>query len=212
MAKFEHWQSGTAVLLVLGLMTGTAAPALMPAPAVAQLFPQSNQIRIPAGTLIPATYKDAERIVLKPDETLPLKLTITRNITSSMGTILIPEGSQIEGQLEPVEGGTQFVAKELVIKNGRRMDLSATSRVITRKEEITKGASTSSILKGALIGGAAAAVISEIFGSVGILKVLGGAGAGAVGGLLLGRKKTEVMVVDPKTDLDLTLNSDLRLG
>jgi hypothetical protein len=68
-------------------------------------------------------------------------------------------------------------------------------------------------LKGAAIGGAAAAALSGLTGDkkISILEVLGGAGAGAAGGLVLGRKKVDVVVINPNTDLALKLRSDLAL-
>ncbi len=211
MSNINPWQSGTAVLMMFGLLAGVAPPVLVAPPAMAQLLPQSSQVRISAGSLIPVTYDDAERIVLKPEETMDVTLAVSQNVTSSMGTILIPKGSQIKGELRPVEGGTQFVAQELVLKNGNRVAINATSAVLTRQEKLRRGASTGSILKGAAIGAAASAVISEIFGSIGLVKVLGGAGAGALGGFLLGRKSTEVIVVEPQDLASLRLNSDLIL-
>ena len=167
--------------------------------------------QVPPGTVIASDlFTEAERIVLNPDETLPLTIVTTEAVLTPRGTVLIPVGSTVEGQLEPVEGGTQFVAQSLVLKDGSRWDVTAASEVITRTETIDRGIDTDRIWQGALVGGAAAAIISEIFGDVGIFKVLGGTGAGALGGLILGRRKSaEVIVVDPKTDLDLTLNSDL---
>lgn len=67
-------------------------------------------------------------------------------------------------------------------------------------------------MAGSAGGGAAAGVLAEIFGDAGVLEVLGGAGAGALGGWLLGRReKVEVVVIDAKQDLDLTLDETLAL-
>ncbi len=209
-------RTGLATLLALGMSTSGLAPFLVPLPATAQLFPRSNRsdgVRIAEGTRIETTYEDAERIILKPDETLKVALVTTRSVRSSRGTVLIPRGSTIEGQLEPSGDGTQFVADALILRDGTRLNINAISEIITRTEEVKRGRNTGAIWQGALVGGAAAAIISEIFGNIGILEVLGGAGAGALGGFLLGgRKKAEVRVVDPQTDLDLTLESDLYLS
>jgi hypothetical protein len=84
---------------------------------------------------------------------------------------------------------------------------------ITETETIEKGSDTSSIFKGAAIGAAAAAVLSEIFGDIDFVEVLAGGGVGAVAGLLLGgRNEAEVVVINPDTDLDLTLQSDFVLN
>ena len=161
--------------------------------------------------MIPAAYRGAERIVLKPDETLPVTLTVVEDVRNSRGTTLIPKGSRISGQFEPEGEGTQFIANTLILTNRDRQDIAATSDVITRTEEVRAG-NKDRIWQGALVGGAAAAVLSEAFGNVGVFKVLGGAGAGALGGWLLGRKEgVEVVVVDAKQDLDLVLESSLNL-
>ncbi len=173
------------------------------------------QVSIPAGTRIPVRYEKAEKIVVTPDETTSLTLTVAADITNRNGNVLIPAGTKIVGQLEPVERrsekGSRFVARELVLNSDQRRDIDATSRVITRTERITKGASSGSILEGAAAGGAAAALISGVTGNhhIPVGAVLGGAGAGAVGGLLLGRRNADVVVIYPDRDLDLRLGSDL---
>lgn len=206
-------RTGLAALLVLGMSTAGVAPLLQAQPSQAQLFPRTSQRAntLRSGTVIPAVYQGANRIILRPDETLPVTLTVAENVRSSGGAILIPKGSRIGGQLEPANGGTQFVARTLILNNRQRQNISATSDVITRTEEIREG-NNDRIWQGALVGAGAAAVISEIVGDVGVFKVLGGAGAGALGGWLLGRQeRTEVVVVDAKQDLDLTLDSALAM-
>ncbi|HEY9798156.1 MAG TPA: S-layer homology domain-containing protein, partial [Leptolyngbyaceae cyanobacterium] len=181
---------------------------------VGQRLSQSRRVIIPAETVIPVRFDEAEKIVVTPEETAPVTLTVAQDIRSSSGTILIPSGSQIEGNLQPTDGGTQFVAQDLILKNSRqRLPIEATSKVITETETIKKGTDTSGILKSAAIGAAAAAVLSDILGDIDLREVLGGAGLGAIAGLLLGgREEAQVVVVYPDTDLDLTLESDLRLN
>ena len=209
------WHSSLSILLALGISTSGIAPLIQTQSAVAQLFPRSNRTSLAKGSTIPATYEGAERIILQPDETLAFTLVTTRSIRSSRGTVLIPIGSTIDGQLEPTRNGTQFVADTLTLRNGRRLNLDASSREITRTETIRKGSNMNAIWQGALVGGAAATIISAAVTDVGPLKSIGGAGAGALAGwLLAGRNgnRTEVLVVEPNNDLDLTLNSDLRLN
>ena len=50
-----------------------------------------------AGTPIAVRY-EKEKILVAPDETAPLTLTVNENIVSSQKTILIPSGSQIVGE------------------------------------------------------------------------------------------------------------------
>jgi len=215
MVAINPVRSGTAILMTFSILSGASAPVLISRAAQAaqpQLFSQSSRARVAEGTVIPVSY-DKERILLKPGESMEVTLKVDRNITSASGTILIPRGSTIEGELRPTEDdeGVQFVARELILRNGQRYDLDATSDVVTRREKLRRDANTASILQGAAIGAAASAVLSEIFGDIGFLKVLAGAGLGAAGGFFFGRKTVEVISVEPETDLDLTLESDLVL-
>ncbi len=219
----KRWQSETAFLMALGMASTIAAPVLLSTPAVAnsqsyligQIFPRSGSSSglVPAGTTIPIEY-DKEKIIVKPDETASVTLTVAQNINSESRRVVIPAGSRIEGELRPAEGGTRFVAEELIIKSGsrtQRLPIDATSEVITDTEVITEKTSPD-ILKGAAIGAAAGAVLSEIFGGIDLGEVLAGAGVGALASTILGGRKeeeVEVVVVRPEQDLDLTLQEDL---
>ena len=213
----KRWRSGTALTLTMTLVSTLAIPLVFIKPAtalpnqVAQRFPDTWRNSVPSGTEIPITY-EKDKIVVTPTETAPVKLTVARDITTSGGTVLIPEGSIIEGELRPASDGTQFVAKNLVIAGQTTKNpIDATSGIITRRETITKR-SDPKILQGAAIGGAAAAVLSEIFGRINILQVLGGAGLGALASVLVrNRQEVEVIVVNPQEDLNLTLQSDFVL-
>ena len=221
MFNFNHFKSGTATLLALTITSSTVVPIVTTASALAQGYPPRREqinIFIPSGTSIPVRY-DKEKIIVMPDETAPVTLTVATNVISSDGSVLIPEGSQISGDLKPVSGGTQFVAKELTFyrrqleKQSRAFPINATSNVVTRTEEITKGSSTTSILTGAAVGGGAAAAISALTGnhSISALEVLGGAGLGAVGGALLNRPKVNAIVIYPSQDLTVRLTSEFDL-
>lgn len=215
MFSFNSYKSGTAALMALAIVTGATAPIVTTTPASAQLFPQqqqTTQISIPTGTSIPVRYEQAEKIVVSPNETMPLTLKVAANIVNRSGSVLIPQGSLIVGELQPANGGSQFVAAELVTYQGRRQPINATSKVISTTQ-VSRGANTGNILKGAAVGSAAAAAIAGLTGNRNISagEVLVGTGAGAVGGLLLGRKKADVVVINPDTDLDVTLRSSLAL-
>ena len=229
---------GTSLLLTLGMTLATATP-LISNRAMAQFHPrrtflrnQQNQFpnnqqrqipnnqqrqfsiaRIPAGTLIPVEYEEAEKVVLSPDESMTLELKVAQDIRDVQGRVIIPFGSVVVGQLKPVSGGTQFLAEQLIISNRRRFRFDAISRVITDTEKITKGADAGDILKGAAVGGAAATLLSGITGDkvIATERVLAGAGLGALAGVLLGREKAEVVVIYPEEDLDLRLRSDFAL-
>ncbi len=213
MSIFNPWQSRTAALMALAIATGTTAPLVTTTPASAQLFPrQSTQMAIPSGTSIPVRYEQGEKVVVTPKETMQLTLTVAANVVNRSGSVLIPAGSEVIGQLQPANGGSQFVARELVIDQGRRQPINATSRVISQTQ-VRQGVSAGSILKGAVVGAAAGVALGGLTGNrrIGAGEVLLGTGAGAAGGAILGRGKADVVVINPDTDLDLTLRSSLTL-
>ncbi|MGF1512092.1 MAG: hypothetical protein ACFB5Z_00115 [Elainellaceae cyanobacterium] len=222
-----YWRSMTAVLAAMGVSSAAIAPLAAQAAVaqsirptrVSQLF-DSARITLPAGTPIDTVYDEVddegnavERIVVLPDETAPLSLTVARDIRSAAGTVIIPAGSTLEGELRPLEGdtpGTQFVSERVLLTSGQSYDIDAASGPVTRTEVITEERNPD-FIRGAVIGAAAAAVLAEVLGDIDILEVLGGAGLGALGILVFGGgdEEVEVVVVEPERDLDVTLRSDL---
>ncbi|MGB5961625.1 MAG: hypothetical protein WBG73_13245 [Coleofasciculaceae cyanobacterium] len=219
MFNFNSLKSGTAALLALGITSAAVAPLMTITPASAQVqnrFPQREQqnLIVSSGTSIPVRY-DKDKIVVMPDEKMSITLTVASDITNNEGRVVIPQGSKITGDIEPVSRGSRFVAREVTIyrrladKQSMPFSISGTSNVVTRMEEVKKGASTGSILTGAAVGAGAAAAIAAITGDRAIAteELLGGAGLGAVGGLFLNRKKVEAVVIYPDQDLTVTLTS-----
>lgn len=219
-------RTNIAVLMALSLGTSSIAPLVMlERPAAAGIFSQSNSVsqRNPvrggdvfSGTRIRVEEQDGKKIVIGPDENLAATLVTVEPVRSDRGTILIPRGTQIEGEFRPARDreGTQFFARRIIFRDGTERNLDASSNVINTRKRIRKGVNIDPIWQGAIVGGGASAIISSIVSDVGIFKVLGGAGAGALAGwLLAGRKKTEVIVIDPDVEsLELTLDSDLLLS
>ena len=182
----------------------------------------TSQSSITTGTNISVTYPDGDKIVLLPDETLPVTLQVAEAVRDSQGQLLIPRNSEIIGELRPVtvgsqQGslqGTQFVAQTLVLESGRQVALQAQSRVITTTETIRRGASIGEIFAGAVLGSGAAAAIGSVTGDEEIQtwEVLTGTVAGALGGLVLGRERVEVISVNPDSDLTLTVSQSVALA
>lgn len=217
----NRWQSKTALLMALGVISTATLPILMapatsaqPAPsATEQLVAQSSRVFVVAGTTIPVRYDKAERIIITPNETVPVTLTVAKNIRSSSGTIQIPVDSQVRGELKPVSGGSQFVAKDLILSsNGQRLPINAVSEIIAANQTITEKTKPKT-LEGAAIGAGAGAILGSIFGgAAGLgLGLLSGAGAGALTGQVKGggQKQVQVVEIDPDTDLHLFLRADL---
>ena len=214
MITSQKMRSTTAAILALVITVGTSAPLVVATPAEAQQLSQFDSIRIPSGSVIPVSY-EKDKIVVTPDETTPLTLTVARDIRTAQGRVLIPAGSQIVGQLQPVrrgnQKGTQFVARELILSSRQRYRIDGNSGIITRTEKVQKGASGGSVAQGAALGAAAAAGLAGITGDKAIAteEVLGGAGIGALAGALLGRRSVDVIVIRPQADLAIRLRSDL---
>lgn len=229
MFNAKYPKVATSSVMILSAVVATITNFANITPAQAQLFPESRPSRnrdynppssnrqfdantISRGFVIPIEYEE-EKILVTPEETVPVTLLVAADIKDNRRNVLIPYGSEILGQIEPSEdeSGSFFIAEEIVFPDGTSQPIDAVSEVVTRRETIKKGADTGDILKGAAIGGAAAAVLSEIFGDIGALEVLGGAGAGALAGLLLGGNEVELISIDPNNDLDLTLLTSLDL-
>jgi hypothetical protein len=172
---------------------------------------QPTSVTIPQGTIIPVKYEKAGKILVTKDEIAPLTLMTSQSIITQNGTVLIPAGTQIIGQLKPAQGGSQFVAQKLILTSGQEYQLSATSNIITKTETIKKGISTTGIIKNTVLGAAAAAAIAAVTGDKAIAteEVLGGAGIGGLIGLFFGKNSVDLIVVEPNTDLKLTINQDL---
>ncbi|MEH2268888.1 MAG: S-layer homology domain-containing protein [Nostoc sp.] len=179
--------------------------------AVGSTTPTPTSVTIAQGTAIPVKYDKAEKILVTKDETSPLTLTVSQNVVTQDGAVVIPAGSQVIGQLKPATGGSQFVAEKLVLTSGQEYQLNATSDVITKTETVKKGTSLGSIIKNTVLGAGAATAVSAVTGDRAIAteEVLGGAGIGALVGLFFGKNSVDLIAIDPNTDLQMTINQNL---
>jgi hypothetical protein len=211
-----------------------------------------------SGVSIPVKYLDAKKIAVSPKETVPLKLVVASDVRNNQGTIVIPAGSEVVGQLQPANGGSQFIASQVTI-NGQQFPVNASSHVITTTQNL-RSTNIGAILQDAALGSGAAAGIAGLTGDRNITagkvllgtalgtavganqnrniissgrdaiigaalgagvsgitgnrtitagKVLTGAAAGAtVGGVLDRSPTSSVILINPNSDLTLTLNSD----
>ena len=223
----NYFKSGTSAVLALLMSVTAVAPMLTLAPAQAQSFYRyrnwlttyNSQI-IPAGTTIPVRFEGGSKILVTKTETLPLTLLVANDITDGQGNILIPEGSEISGQIEPTGAGSYFVAQTLTIDSFRKQSLVATSPVINRTQIVRRGANAGEILAGTFAGAGAATLIAGLTGNrrIGALEVLAGAAVGTLAGWALpetgtlgGGEEQELIVIEPNRDLTLTLQSPLSL-
>ncbi len=216
MLRLNRWRSPAALLLALGVTTTTLLPAVLAVPALAQDSTRLAQridtrAMLPRGTQI-EVFAENERVIVTPEETSSLRLTVAENVRDRQGIVVIPAGSIIEGELRPSRSGTQFFAQEVILRStNERLALDADSNIVTRRQMVSRRTNPD-VLRGAAIGSAAAAVVAEIFGRIDFGDVLAGAGLGVLGELLLTRQReVEVVVVFPETDLDLQLTSDFEV-
>jgi hypothetical protein len=143
-----------------------------------------------------------------PGETIATTLQITNDITNSRDEVVIPANSRIQGRFVPVSigstPGTQFVADRLLI-GSQSYTINATSNPIIASSSQTINPGS---VQGGIASTAAQAILGQILGNQANLGnilsgVLGGGSANTTS------NQNSVIVVNPSTDLRLTLNSDL---
>ncbi|APB32860.1 hypothetical protein GlitD10_0546 [Gloeomargarita lithophora Alchichica-D10] len=147
---------------------------------------QPQTATVPQGTLI-LTRSGSQRVILSPQETLPLTLNVAQEVRDSQGRVVLPAGSTISGRWQPAGQGSQFVAQQINVR-GQTLAFNATSQPVRRTQEISER-SLRPILPGALVGTAAAALIAGVSGDRRIEagEVLAGTVTGAAAGLNWGR-------------------------
>lgn len=201
-------------------------PASQPAPVqplppvpraiqVDPLNPQSQQppfslqttLLLRSGDMVVVSYGSPERLLIAPGETRPMSMVLDTPMRDAQGNMVVPAGSILEGQFQPVSGGTQFVSRAITV-NGQSYPLYAQSNVIANQRD-PRQTSGEAIVQDALIGAAAGAILSGIFGSrvISTERVLGGAAAGAVIGNVTA---PEVAIIDPGRPLNLTVLQDFQ--
>lgn len=144
---------------------------------------------LPTGSILNAQYVGGGRIIIRRNERYPLTLRITNDITDSSNRLLIPQGSTIEGEFQPVNGGFRFVARRLNLNNGQSYTINANSRVISSNNNLALGD-----LGGATLSDAAQIILGSILGNNRTI-----------------RGNTDLIAIDPGRNFPLTLRSNLRL-
>ncbi|HIK36286.1 MULTISPECIES: S-layer homology domain-containing protein [unclassified Thermosynechococcus] len=192
---FRPNQLATRADIAAFLCQATRAPsaqALVPTQYIAGVA-TTSPIALPAGQQIPARFPDAERIVLSPNESVAIRLVTAADVRDSQGRVVIPVGSEIFGQIQPAQGGSQFVANTVVINN-RQLPIAANSQVI-RTIRDARDPNIGNVFRNAAIGSAVAAGISGLAGDRRItpLKVLTGTLTGAAIETNQGRPATSII-------------------
>ncbi len=172
-----------------------------------QPFQLRTTLLLRSGDLIQAVHRSAEPLLLAPGETRAISLSLETPLRDIYGNTVVPAGAILEGQFQPVSGGTQFVSRALVF-NGQSYPLYAQSQVIPLRKD-PRHTSAEAIVQDALIGAAAGAILGGLLGDrvISTEKVLGGAAAGAVIGNVTA---PEVAVIDANASLTLRVTQDFQ--
>jgi hypothetical protein len=154
------------------------------------------------------------RFFITPNETLTTNLEVASAIRNQNNQVVIPANSQIQGRFQPVTVGgtpaTQYVATAIVI-DGRSYPVNAVSN-----PQVARPAEAQEVSSGTLEDGVATAAARILLGQV------LGTGTnieGLLGNILGGGQQTQqpaeddlLIVIDPSTDLQLTLLSDFSVS
>jgi hypothetical protein len=172
-----------------------------------QPFQLQTTLLLRSGDLIQAVHRSPETLLIAPGETRAVSLSLDTPLRDIYGNTVVPAGAVLEGQFQPVSGGTQFVSRALIF-NGQSYPLYAQSQVIPLRKD-PRHTSGEAIVQDALIGAAAGAILGGLFGDrvISTEKVLGGAAAGAVIGNVTA---PEVAVIDANANLTLTVTQDFQ--
>jgi len=159
-----------------------------PQTVISDLNTQRAEYRVPQGTTIKVEYKVSDKIVVAPGETKSLTLIVAQDIQNSKGEILIPKGSQIEGQIVPRYSGssflgTQFVAQRLSVGNQSYNSLNATSLLLTEQQSTNGVGSLQRTIGDAAINTAAQVLLGRVTGQGGRIGDMLSQ-VGSVGGIL----------------------------
>jgi hypothetical protein len=213
----KRGRSRNVTLLTMLLSASIAVIWLSLLPVLARqtgavLHPTSGDSRfIPAGTRIPVQYDRAEKILLTPEETYTLSLTVTDTVKNSLGNVIIPDGSQIVGEIKPSDRGSRFFSQKIFLKTQkpREEQIDAVSEVVNHLEKIIKGVNPDRIVRGAALGRSASVVLASLTDNRSVERgILRDGGWEVLAGWLLRGEAVELLSIDPRRDLQLTLRSD----
>ncbi len=175
--------------------------------AVAQQQFQLQTLQLQKGTVIPVTSStQGEPQYFANDTVQNASFVVSQPIYDTSGRLVIPAGSVVSGQMQPVQGGLRFVASFLTIRN-RSYNIRASSALI-HDEKDPREVTAQATVEDALIGGAAGALLGALTGGVTTSGVLGGAAAGVVVGNVTA---PQVVVIRPGQAISVTLEAPLRI-
>lgn len=166
-----------------------------------------DQTVLTSGQVVKASYQGKDTQILSTGERRALSLNLVSAITKRNGQIVVPAGSEIRGEVVPVQGGGQFIAQQIVV-NGKPYVFAAESGTIHDIKD-PRETSAGAIAGDAVIGAVGGAVVSQVLkGRIDVGEVVGGAVAGVVIGNVTA---PQAVVISQNDQYDLTLTSDFTL-
>lgn len=181
----------TPKMTLLPLLVSPLLPLTLPAIATAQTSTSTplNQIRV-------VTQSD-ETLYFQPDTQYDLPLVVES--PAAVNGRNLAAGTVIQGRLEPVSGGLQYVATGIEA-GGFRESLSATSGLLADVKD-PRETSVGSIAGDAAIGAAGGAVLGAVIGDgISVWEILGGAAAGVAVGNVTAQR---VVILEPNQAITL---------
>ncbi|HEY9874336.1 MAG TPA: S-layer homology domain-containing protein [Candidatus Obscuribacterales bacterium] len=170
--------------------------------------PQNPRLKLAVGRQINVMYTLSEKVVVTPAETINMTVIVANDIKNSHGKVLIPQNSEISGQLVPLYRGAnflgnQFVAEKLIVGDRSYNDLNATSSLIVGQQLSSINPET---LQDAAISPQAQVTIKKLTGQrVNAGEKLDTASMEKA----VSKGQDNLVVIDQQKDWQLTLESDL---
>jgi hypothetical protein len=170
--------------------------------------PQNPRLKLAVGRQINVMYTLSDKVVVTPAETINMTVIVANDIKNSQGEVLIPQNSEISGQLVPLYRGAnflgnQFVAEKLIVGDRSYKDLNATSSLIVGQQLTSVNPET---LQDAAISPHAQVMIKKLTGQrVNAGEKLDTASMEKA----VGKGEDKLVVIDQEKDWQLTLESDL---
>lgn len=163
------------------------------------------------GTSINVKYLASQRIVLTRGETINnLSLRTADDVRNAQGDIVIPKDSEIIGQLVPVTNSSsgmsaRFVAQKVTIGN-QSYNLVAQSQIVGQQADRSTLLGT---LKDAAVSTATQVVLARVLKQpLDLQSILSGLAGQATGNTTQANDVSDFIVINPSTDLKLTLGAD----
>lgn len=188
--------------LIIGVSAVSLGALSLP-PVMAQQQFELGASQLQQGTILPVTSRFSEEAqYFAPDGVHSFTVVVSQNIFDLNGRLMLPAGSLVYGQFQPVAGGLEFVANSMEV-SGRTFPLQASSGLINDEKD-PREFSTESIAGDTAIGATAGAILGILTGGMSTAGVIGGAAAGVTIGNVTA---PQVVVIRPGQSFNLTLQA-----